>query len=43
MYMIAYSRSHEVPLEVVGKKHEGVDGHDCFSANKTLARKTKNP
>jgi hypothetical protein len=43
LYKIAYSRSHEVPLEILGKKHEGVDGHDRFSAYKTLARKTENP
>jgi len=43
LYKIALSRGHEVPLKVVGKKHEGVDGHDRFSAYKTLARKTKNP
>lgn len=43
LYTIASSRSHKVPLKVVGKKHEGVDIHDRFSAYKTLARKTKNP
>jgi len=42
LYTIASSRSHTVPLKVVGKKHEGVDVHDRFSAYKTLARKTKN-
>jgi hypothetical protein len=31
-----------VPLEVPGKKHNGVDIHDRFSAYKTLARKTRN-
>lgn len=43
LYKIAFSRSHEVPLEVLGKKHNGVDIHDRFSAYKTLAQKTKNP
>lgn len=43
LYKVASSRSHTVPLKVVGKKHEGVDVHDRFSAYKTLARKTKNP
>ena len=43
LYTIASSRSHKVPLRVIGKKHKGVDGHDRFSAYKTLARKTKNP
>ena len=42
LYKIAYSRSHEVPLKVLGKKHTGVDVHDRFSTYKTLARKTKN-
>ncbi len=41
LYQIAASRSHEVPLKVLGKKHTGVDVHDRFSAYKTLARKTK--
>jgi len=43
LYTIAFSRGHEVPLEVLGKKHNGVDIHDRFSAYKTLAQKTKNP
>lgn len=43
VYTIAASRGHEVPLEVLGKKHNGVDVHDRFSAYKTLAKKTKNP
>jgi len=43
LYKIAFSRGHEVPLKVLGKKHNGVDIHDRFSAYKTLARKTKNP
>lgn len=43
LYKIAFSRGHEVPLEVLGKKHNGVDIHDRFSAYKTLAKKTKNP
>jgi len=42
LYKIAYSRGHEVPLKILGKKHNGVDGHDRFSAYKTLASKTKN-
>lgn len=42
LYKIAHSRSHEVPLEVLGKHHKGVDIHDRFSAYKTLASKTKN-
>ncbi len=36
------SRSHEVPLKVLGK-HRGVDMHDGFSAYTTLAKKTGNP
>ena len=43
LYKIASSQSHKVPLKVIGKKHKDVDGHDRFSAYKTLARKTKNP
>jgi hypothetical protein len=43
LYKIASSRSHEVPLEVLGKRHNGVDIHDRFSAYKALARKTGNP
>lgn len=43
VYKIAASRGHEVPLGVLGKKHNGVDIHDRFSAYRTLARKTKNP
>lgn len=43
LYKIASSRSHKVPLEVLGEKHNGVDSHDRFSAYKTLAKKTKNP
>lgn len=43
LYKIASNRSHKIPLKMLGKKHEGVDGHDRFSAYKTLARKTKNP
>jgi len=42
VYKIAASRGHEVPLKVLGEKHNGVDVHDRFSAYKTLARKTKN-
>ena len=42
LYKVAYSRGHEVPLNLLGKNHEGVDIHDRFSAYKTLARKTKN-
>ena len=41
LYKIAYSRSHEVPLEVLGCDANGVDIHDRFSAYETLARKTK--
>ena len=36
------SRSHEVPMTVLGK-HEGTDMHDDFSAYTTLAKKSKNP
>ena len=36
------SRSHEVPLKVLGK-HNGVDMHDGFSAYIALAKITKNP
>ncbi|RLI63393.1 MAG: IS66 family transposase, partial [Candidatus Gerdarchaeota archaeon] len=43
VYKIARSRSHKVPLEVLGKNHSGVDIHDRFSAYKTLAKKTGNP
>ncbi len=42
LYKIASSRSHTVPLHVLGKKHNGVDIHDRFSAYTTLAEKTKN-
>jgi len=42
VYTIASSRAHTVPLQVLGKKHQGVDVHDRFSAYKTLARKTGN-
>jgi hypothetical protein len=42
LYKIASSRSHTVPLNVLGKKHNGVDIHDRFSAYTTLAEKTKN-
>jgi hypothetical protein len=42
LYKIAYSRGHEVPLKILGKKHKGVNIHDRFSAYKTLAKKTKN-
>jgi len=40
LYRIASSRSHKVPLDVLGTDHAGVDVHDRFSAYKTLARKT---
>jgi transposase len=43
LYKIAASRSHEIPLEILGKKHNAVDIHDRFSAYRTLAEKTKNP
>jgi len=43
LYKIAASRSHEVPLEILGKKSKGVDIHDRHSAYKTLAKKTKRP
>ena len=43
VYKIASSRGHEVPLEVLGKDHNGTDVHDRFSAYKALAKKTKNP
>lgn len=42
LYKIASSRSHTIPLNVLGKKHTGVDIHDRFSAYTTLAQKTKN-
>lgn len=42
LFKIAQSRSHTVPLNVLGKKHTGVDIHDRFSAYKTLADKTGN-
>jgi len=42
LYKIAASRSHTVPLKMLGKKHNGVDVHDRFSAYTTLAQKTKN-
>jgi len=42
LYKIASSRSHTIPLSVLGKKHTGVDIHDRFSAYRTLAQKTKN-
>jgi RNA polymerase subunit RPABC4/transcription elongation factor Spt4 len=41
LYKIAYSRSHKVPLEVVGKDAKGVDVHDGLSVYNTLARITK--
>lgn len=43
LYEIAQSRAHTVPLEVLGKDHNGVDIHDRFSAYETLARKCRNP
>jgi len=42
LYVIARSRGHEVPLEVLGTHPKGVDIHDRYSAYKTLARKTGN-
>jgi transposase len=42
LYKIASSRSHTVPLNVLGKKHNGFDIHDRFSAYTTPAQKTKN-
>ena len=42
LYRIASSRSHEAPLQMLGRRHKGVDVHDRFSVYKTLARKTKN-
>ena len=42
LFKIAQSRKHTVPLNVLGKKHHGVDIHDRFSAYKTLAGKTGN-
>jgi hypothetical protein len=42
LYVIASSRSHNVPLNVLGPKPSGVDIHDRFSAYETLARKTGN-
>jgi len=43
LYKIASSRSHKVPLEVVGKKAKGADIHDGFSAYSTLAQITRRP
>lgn len=43
LYKIASTRGHEVPEEVLGKKHNGVDIHDRFSAYKALAKKSGNP
>jgi hypothetical protein len=43
LYMIASTRSHEVPLGVLGRNHKGADVHDRFSAYKALAKKTGNP
>jgi len=40
LFRIALSRKHEVPLEVLGPEPKGIDGHDRFSAYKTLAKKT---
>jgi transposase-like protein len=42
LYKIALRRNHNVPLDVLGEKHNGVDVHDRFSAYKALARKTGN-
>jgi len=42
LYKVAQSRAHTVPLDVLGKDHEGVDIHDRFSAYETLARKCGN-
>jgi len=42
LYKIASGRSHDVPLGILGEKHNGVDIHDRFSIYKTLASKTKN-
>ena len=42
LYKIAASRSHEVPLEVLGTNPKGVDIHDRFSAYRALAKKTGN-
>ena len=42
LYLITKTRCHEVPLGVLGKKHNGVDIHDRLSVYKTLAKKTKN-
>jgi hypothetical protein len=43
LYEIAQSRAHTVPLDVLGKDHNGVDIHDRFSAYETLASKCRNP
>lgn len=40
IYHIAPSRGHEVPLEILGTKPNGVDIHDRFSAYMPLWRKT---
>ena len=42
LYVIAKSRSHEVPLKVLGRRPNGADIHDRHSAFETLARKTGN-
>lgn len=42
LYVIASSRSHDVPLKVLGPRPRGVDIHDRFSAYETPARKTGN-
>ena len=42
LYIITKTRSHEVPLGLLGKKHNGVDVHDRLNVYKTLAKKTKN-
>ena len=42
LYVIAKSRSHEVPLKVLGRRPNGADMHDRHSAFETLARKTGN-
>jgi len=42
LYVIAKSRSHEIPLKVLGRRPNGADIHDRHSAFETLARKTGN-
>lgn len=42
LYVIANSRGHEVPLDVLGERPKGVDIHDRLRVYDTLAAKTGN-